>query len=63
MILGWQLKQYRTWVIRSFNTQLKIKPGYANAWYSKGLAFGKLGKHKQAVKCFDKVKTIAMFTE
>lgn len=34
---------------------LEINPGYADAWFARGIAQGVLGKPEEAIKCYDKV--------
>jgi len=33
---------------------IEINPNHAEAWYGKGVALGKLGKHEEALKCYEK---------
>jgi tetratricopeptide (TPR) repeat protein len=47
------LSKYKK-AIESFNKAIKIEPGYADAWFNKGVALGKLGRYDEALKAFNK---------
>jgi tetratricopeptide (TPR) repeat protein len=38
-----------------YDQAIKIDPNYAAAWYNKGWALSNLGKHKEALECYDKI--------
>src|SRR3972149_6910128 len=40
--------------IESYNAAIQIKPDYSDAWYGKGAALGRLGRHDEALKALDK---------
>ena len=42
----------------SFAQAADIDPGFAEAWYNKGIALIHLGKYPEAIRVFDKVLTI-----
>ncbi|HEY7081304.1 MAG TPA: tetratricopeptide repeat protein [Nitrososphaeraceae archaeon] len=46
------------YALESFNKAIMITPDYAEAYYRKGQALVNLGKHQEAVKCFDEALRI-----
>ena len=39
--------------MKSYDKALKLKPGYAEAWYGRGVALSNLGRYEGAVKSYD----------
>ncbi len=40
--------------IASYDKALQIDPGYADAWFNKGMILKKMGQNKEATKCIEK---------
>jgi tetratricopeptide (TPR) repeat protein len=41
-----------------FDKSIELKPGYFKAWCYKGMAFGYLERHDEALECFEQVVTL-----
>lgn len=41
--------------IANLDTALRCKPDYPEAWFQKGFALGSLGRHEDAIACFDEM--------
>lgn len=45
----WALGRYEE-AVQAFDQALKLRPDYPDAWYNMGIALGKLGRRKEAIK-------------
>ena len=44
--------------IVAYDKAIEIDPEFAEAWYNKGITLDKLGKHEEAVVCYNKIGMI-----
>lgn len=40
--------------LASYDKALQVDPGYADAWFNKGMILKKMGQNKEATKCIEK---------